>query len=144
VKVKVLLIDDEASFVDTLGQRLEFRGFAVAKAFSGQEGLEKLKEQLPDVVILDVVMPGQDGVDVLKAIKELEPLTEVMLLTGHADMDSAIQGLKLGAFDYLMKPTETGDLVAKIRKAYARKAEQEERIRRARLDRTVAQDGRWP
>jgi DNA-binding NtrC family response regulator len=138
VKVKVLLIDDEASFVDALAQRLEFRGFDVAKAFNGREGLEKLKEQLPDVVILDVVMPGQGGVDVLMAIKELEPLTEVMLLTGHSDMDTAIQGLKLGAFDYLMKPTETDELVAKIRKAHARKAEQEERIRRARLERPVA------
>lgn len=142
MKAKVLLIDDETAFVDALAQRLEFRGFTVAKAFSGPEALDKLKDVSPDVVILDVVMPGQDGVAVLKAIKEFNPLIEVMMLTGHGDMDTAIQGLKLGAYDYLMKPTETDELVAKINRAYARKADQEERIRRARLDTRLAQDDR--
>lgn len=134
MKVKVLLIDDEVAFVDALAQRLEYRGFTVAKAYSGQEGLDVLTEFGPDVVILDVFMPGQDGIAVLQTMKEVNPLIEVMMLTGHGDMDTAIQGLKLGAYDYLMKPTETDALVAKINRAYARKAEHEQRIRRAKLD----------
>jgi two-component system, OmpR family, response regulator CpxR len=141
MKVKVLLIDDEEQFVDALAERLEFRGFSVTKAFSGEEGLEKLKEQEIDVVILDVLMPGRDGVEILREIRELKPLVEVMMLTGHGTIDTAIEGLKLGAYDYLMKPTETEDLISKILKAYARKADQEERIRRARIDKILAERG---
>ncbi len=93
------------------------------------------------MVILDVLMPGRDGVDILRDIREMNPLVEVMMLTGHGTIDTAIEGLKLGAYDYLMKPTETDDLIPKILKAYARKAEQEERIRRARIDKILAERG---
>jgi two-component system, OmpR family, response regulator CpxR len=141
MKVKVLLIDDEDQFVDALAQRLEFRGFSVTTASNGEEGLKKLKEQEVDVVVLDVVMPGKDGVQVLHEIKEINPLIEVMMLTGHGTIDTAIDGLKLGAYDYLMKPMETDDLISKILRAYARKAEQEERIRRAKIDKILAERG---
>ncbi|MEW6530588.1 MAG: response regulator [Thermodesulfobacteriota bacterium] len=141
MNVKVLLVDDEAQFVEPLAERLETRGFAVTKAFSGDEALAKIKEQEPDVVILDVLMPGKDGIATLREIKQINPLIEVMMLTGHATIDTAINGLKLGAYDYLKKPTETEELTGKILRAYARKAEQEERIRRAEIDKIIATKG---
>lgn len=139
--VKVLLIDDEPQFVEVLAERLEARGFTVQTALTGDEGLAKLQEQEADVVILDVQMPGRDGVETLREIKRIKPLIEVIMLTGHATIESGIQGLKLGAYDYLMKPTDTEDLVAKILRAYARKSEQEERIRRAEIDKIIARRG---
>lgn len=132
--IRVLLVDDEEQFVETLAERLQMREFDVWTAHTGEEALVRLKEEETDVVVLDVLMPGKDGIETLREIKKQSPMTEVMMLTGHATMDSAIQGLKFGAYDYLMKPTETEDLVAKILKAYARKLEQEERIRRAESD----------
>jgi DNA-binding response OmpR family regulator len=139
--VKVLLVDDEPQFVEVLAERLEARGFTVQTALTGDEGLAKLQEQEADVVILDVQMPGRDGVETLREIKRIKPLIEVIMLTGHATIESGIQGLKLGAYDYLMKPTDTEDLVAKILRAYARKSEQEERIRRAEIDKIIAKRG---
>lgn len=141
MNVKVLLVDDEKEFVETLGERLEQRGFHVKTALDGDQGLALLKEFQPDVVVLDVLMPGRDGIDTLKEMKAVNPIVEIMMLTGHATIDSAIEGLKLGAFDYLKKPAETKDLIEKIVRAYARKAEQEERIRRAELDKILATRG---
>jgi DNA-binding response OmpR family regulator len=141
MRVKVLLVDDEQEFVDALADRLETRGFVVTKAFSGDEGLAKLSEKEVDVVVLDVLMPKKSGIETLRDIKQLSPIVEVIMLTGHATIESAIDGLKLGAYDYLMKPTETENLVAKILRAYARKSEQEERIRRAEIDKIVATRG---
>jgi FixJ family two-component response regulator len=80
-----------------------------------------------------VRLPGIDGTDVLREIKSLKPLTEVVMLTGHGTMEMAIEGMKLGAFDILMKPCETEDLIAKIDKAHDRKAEHEDRIRSAKI-----------
>lgn len=139
--VRVLLIDDEPQFVEVLAERLEARGFSVQTALDGDQGLTKLQEQEADVVILDVQMPGRDGVETLREVKRIKPLIEVIMLTGHATIESGIQGLKLGAYDYLMKPTDTEDLVAKILRAYARKSEQEERIRRAEIDKIIANRG---
>jgi two-component system, OmpR family, response regulator CpxR len=141
MEVKVLLVDDEKDFVEALAERLETRGYKVSKAFSGDECLAVLRKEPVDVVLLDVLMPGKDGVDTLREIKQLDPLVEVMMLTGHATVDSAIQGLKLGAYDYLKKPTDTAELISKILRAYARKSEQEERIRRAHVDKIVAAKG---
>ncbi|MGB9617628.1 MAG: response regulator [Desulfomonilaceae bacterium] len=134
-------VDDEQEFVETLGERLETRGFKVETALNGDEGLAKVREFQPDVVILDVLMPGKDGIETLKEMKAQYPLVEVMMLTGHATIDTAIEGLKLGSFDYLKKPTDTKDLIEKILRAYARKAEQEERIRRAEVDKILATRG---
>jgi DNA-binding NtrC family response regulator len=139
--VKVLLVDDEKEFVETLSERMEARGLKVARAYSGDECLEQIPDEKPDVVILDVLMPGKDGIETLREIKQKYPLIEVMMLTGHGTIETAIDGLKLGAYDYLMKPTETADLIAKILRAYARKSEQEERIRRAEIDKIVATKG---
>jgi len=138
MKIRVLVVDDEEEFVEPLRERLRMRDFDVGVAFSGEEALETLKRYNYDVVILDVVMPGKDGVEVLREMKELKPLTEVIMLTGHATVDSAIEGMKLGAFDYLKKPTETDELVEKVTKAHRRKAEHEERIRKAKVEEIVS------
>ena len=132
--IKVLLVDDEKDFVETLAQRLEVREFDVKTALDGDEALGVIRESDVDVVVLDVLMPGKDGIQTLKEIKDLKPLVNVIMLTGNATVDTAIQGMRLGAYDYLMKPTETEILVEKITSAYKIKAEHEERIRQAEIE----------
>lgn len=130
---RILLVDDEAPFIDTLSKRLVKRGLTVYTANSGTEALEKIGQGDPlDVVILDVKMPGMDGIETLKAIKTLNPLIEVIMLTGHATVGSAIEGMKLGALDYLMKPCDLEMLMAKVQEAKMKKLKQEERINEAR------------
>jgi two-component system, OmpR family, response regulator CpxR len=141
MKIRVLLVDDEQEFVEVLAERLEVRDIVVTKAFSGDEALAGIKEKPVDVVILDVAMPGKDGVATLKEIKQFNPIIEVIMLTGNATVDSAVEGMRLGAYDYLMKPTETKDLLEKIVKAYKRKTEQEERIRQAEIERIMQRRG---
>ena len=112
MELSVLLVDDEVAFVEALARRLGKRGFRVATATSGPQALEVLAEggaTRTDVVILDVKMPGMDGLETLAAIKERHPLVEVIMLTGHATVESAIEGMKRGAFDYLMKPCDMDD-----------------------------------
>ena len=139
--IRVLLVDDEEEFVETLAQRLEVRDFDVSTATSGADALEKVENEELDVVILDVQMPGVDGVEVLRRIKRSKPLTEVIMLTGHATVQTAIDGMKLGAFDFLLKPAETEELVEKVNRAFGRKAEQEQRIREAEIDEIVKRRG---
>ena len=134
----ILIVDDEKDFVDALAERLTIREYNAAASYSGQDALEKIKEHNYDIVILDVKMPGVSGIDVLKEIKSLKPLIEVIMLTGNATVETAIEGMKLGAFDYLMKPCETDDLTEKIDKAYRKKAEHEERIREARIKEIIS------
>ncbi len=125
----VLLVDDEAPFLETLRKRLTRRGLRVDTACDGAAALaalERIKDL--DVVVLDVKMPGLSGLEVLQRIKAVRPLVEVVLLTGHATLEGAVDGMRLGAFDYLMKPCEMDDLLAKIFEAKARKDEQERRI----------------
>lgn len=138
---KVLLVDDEEQFVEVLANRLETRGFLVHTASSGDEAINFMEKQDVDVVILDVVMPGRDGIETLREIKRLRPLVEVIMLTGHGTVDTAIDGMKLGAYDYLIKPTDTKDLMEKIGKAKQRKAEQEQRIKNAEVERIVQSRG---
>lgn len=131
----VLLVDDEVAFVETLVKRLAKRDLRVVAAYSGPEALDKLEASGPttiDVVILDVKMPGMDGLETLARIKEQNPLIEVVMLTGHATVESAIDGMKKGAFDYLMKPCEVDVLMAKINEATAKKREHEEKILEAK------------
>ena len=131
----VLIVDVEAAFVETLVKRLAKRDRRVVAAHSGPEALEKLEASGPtkiDVVILDVKMPGMDGLETLAKIKEQHPLIEVVMLTGHATVESAIDGMKKGAFDYLMKPCEVDVLLEKINQATTKKREHEEKILEAR------------
>jgi two-component system, OmpR family, response regulator CpxR len=141
MKIKVLLVDDEKEFVDALAERLEIRDFEILKALDGDEAIGRVTNMDIDVVVLDVLMPGKDGLTTLREIKKAKPMVEVIMLTGNATVPSAIEGLQSGAYDYLMKPTETQDLVAKIALAYKRKAEQEERIRQAQIENIMLRRG---
>jgi DNA-binding NtrC family response regulator len=141
MEIRVLLVDDEKDFVETLAERLEVRGFDVKTSFSGDDALNLAQEHDFDVIVLDVLMPGKDGIETLREIKSLKPLLHVIMLTGHATVETAIQGMKLGAYDYLIKPTETADLVDKITKAHNLKAEHEERIRKAEINGIIKRRG---
>jgi DNA-binding NtrC family response regulator len=124
ITTKLLMIDDEESFVSALSKRLALRDIEIVQAHSGQEGLNKLAEDPSiEVVLLDVKMPGMDGIETLRRIKAAHPIAEVIMLTGHATFETAIDGMKLGAFDYLMKPCEIDDLITKL--GAARKRHQE-------------------
>jgi len=141
MRTKVLLVDDEEQFVEVLAQRLEARDFQVSTAFNGDDAISFIEEHDTDVVILDVLMPGRNGIETLRELKRVRPITEVIMLTGHGTVETAIQGMKLGAYDYLMKPTDTAELVEKINKAYQRKKEHEDRIRQAEVERLVKTRG---
>ncbi len=135
----IMLVDDEVPFVEAMTKRLKRRDLEVEQAFSGQEALDKLTEDSKtEVVILDVKMPGMDGIETLKAIKAKVPLVEVIMLTGHATVESAIEGMKLGAFDYLLKPCEMDHLIAKVSEAAAKKRQHEEKIINARIQEITA------
>ena len=141
IPTKVLLVDDEEDFVEMLSLRLKELGEKVSIAYSGQEGLDTLVNTPIDVVILDIKMPGMDGIETLKEIKIQFPLVEVIMLTGHGSTETAVEGMKLGAFDYLMKPADFGDLSTKLEGARKRKDEQEERIRKAEVKLLVRKSG---
>jgi DNA-binding NtrC family response regulator len=130
----VLLVDDEVPFVETMTKRLTKRDLRITFAFNGQEALDKLEEDRSvEVVILDVKMPGMDGAETLKEIKRRYPLVEVIMLTGHATVESGIDGMKLGAFDYLMKPCDMDQLISKVKEAAAKKRQHENKIIEARM-----------
>lgn len=118
---RVLVVDDELDFLETLVRRLEKRQVAAVGVTGGREALDKLSQHSVDVVVLDVRMPGMDGLEVLQEIKKRWPLVEVILLTGHASVESGLQGMELGAFDYVMKPCKLIELLPKIEQAYERK-----------------------
>lgn len=141
MKISVLLVDDEKDFVESLAERLELRDFNVTTALSGNDAIILAKENDYDVIVLDVKMPGKDGIETLKEIKNIKQLTQVIMLTGHATVETAIQGMKMGAYDYIMKPTVTEDLIDLIKKAYKIVEEQRERIRRAEIDNIVKKRG---
>ena len=138
----ILLVDDEVPFVETMTKRLTKRDFSISTAHSGQEALDLLsKEDSTEVVVLDVKMPGMDGIETLRAIKQQYPLVEVVMLTGHATVESAIEGMKLGAFDYLMKPCDMEQLVAKVKEAAVKKRAHEEKIIEARMKEITTRRG---
>jgi DNA-binding NtrC family response regulator len=138
MKARILIVDDEKEFVDSLAERLSMRDYDVTTSLSGEEAVEKVKGYNFDVVILDVAMPGMDGVATLREIKKLKPLTEVLMLTGNATVETAVEGMKLGALDYVLKPCEIDELVSKINRGYERKTEQEERIRSVKVAEIMA------
>jgi signal transduction histidine kinase len=117
---RVLLVDDERDFLASLAQRLTLRGLEVATAESGPAALTILDRRELDVVVLDVRMPGMDGIEVLRRIKSEHPRVEVVMLTGHADLSSSLEGMRFGFFDYLTKPVDIDKLIAKIGEAYRR------------------------
>ncbi|MBW1802425.1 MAG: response regulator [Deltaproteobacteria bacterium] len=141
MKINLLVVDDEKEFGDVLSKRLQLQGFEVATVFNGEEAVQMVQKQDFDVVILDVLMPGKSGIDTLKEIKKIKPLIQIIMLTGHARIDTAIEGIELGAYDYLIKPTEIKELVEKIRLAKTHKTAIGEQIRRAQTRGTVERYG---
>ena len=125
---KVLLVDDEVGFVEALVKRLRKRDVDAAAVHSGEDALARFATQPPDVVVLDVKMPGMDGLATLREIKRRHPLVEAIMLTGHADVEMAIAGMEHGAFDYLMKPCDINELLYKIQDAYEKKTIQQAKI----------------
>jgi DNA-binding NtrC family response regulator len=128
-QMRMMLVDDEERFLSTTKKLLVRKGYDVITASNGAEALELLAIQTIHVVILDVKMPGMDGITTLKEIKKRFPLVEVIMLTGHATVESAIDGLKSGATDYLMKPADVDELVGKAEEAFSKRKTLEEKIR---------------
>ena len=129
--MRLMLVDDETRFLQTTKKLLEKKGFEILTAESGMEALKILAEKTVDVVILDVKMPQMDGLETLKNIKRDFPLTEVIMLTGHGTVDSAVEGMKSGATDFINKPADIDDLLSKAQEAYEKRLRLEEKIRMA-------------
>jgi DNA-binding NtrC family response regulator len=122
----VLLVDDEEEFLETLVKRLTKRKLLVTGVTNAEDAIRILNEKPVDIVVLDVKMPGMDGLEALRQIKKTSPDVEVIMLTGHANMEAAIQGMELGAFDYLMKPMDIDELLYKLQDAYKKKSLREQ------------------
>ena len=125
----VLFVDDETDFLETLMKRMKKRNVTVSGVSRGEEAIAFLRDHAVDIVVLDMRMPGMDGIETLREIKKMNPLTEVIMLTGHACLEAAQEGMQLGAFDYLMKPLNIDELLYKLQDAYRKKSIQEEKIR---------------
>ncbi|WP_310600008.1 response regulator [Desulfobulbus sp.] len=134
----VLIVDDEEEFRNMTAKRLSKRDLECACAPDGDTALGMINERSYDVVLLDVKMPGRDGIETLREIKRIAPMTEVVMLTGHASVESGINGIKYGAFDYLMKPMDLDPLFEKLNAAYDRKRTQQEKIERAQNTKDAA------
>ena len=119
---RVLLVDDEESFVDALRKRLNARGLKVDTSGSGEEAIAKAKRQAFDVIVLDLAMPGMDGVETLKRLRQNDPDLQIILLTGHGSIEKAVEATKLGAMDFLQKPAKLPELLELIHQAGARRA----------------------
>jgi len=121
--IKIMLVDDEKDFLESMKKVLQRRKMEVVTAESGPEALALLKENLVDVAVVDIKMQGMDGLEVLKRIKRNFPSVEVILLTGHPTVETAMEGIKLGANEYLKKPPDVDELSATIRKLYQSRQE---------------------
>lgn len=130
-KPQILVVDDEERFRTTLRKMLTAQGLEVVSLGSGREALAELKTRPYDVIILDIRMPDMSGIDTLAEIKKTSPDTEVIILTGHASMDAALEIIKLGGYDYLLKPCPLEELMLKIDAAFERKVERQKRTRKA-------------
>ena len=139
---RILVVDDEKEFAQALSERLAIRDYQVGVCLSGEDAIKSVMAREYDVVILDVAMPGMDGIETLREIKKRKPLIEVILLSGRATVETAIEGLNRGAFDYIKKPCETDELLIKMNDAYRRKAGHEEKIRQARIKEGLLSPGR--
>ena len=130
----VLFVDDEEDFLETILKRMKKRRVNASGVESGNEALSFLAHTPVDVVVLDVRMPGMDGIQALKEIKKTNPLTEVIMLTGHASLETARKGMEMGAFDFLMKPVNIDELLYKLEDAHKNKLIQEEKIKHLEME----------
>jgi DNA-binding NtrC family response regulator len=137
-KMRMMLVDDEERFLETTRKLLHRKGYEVLTATGGIEALEQLRLHNVHVVILDVKMPGMDGIATLKEIKRRYPMVEVIMLTGHATIESAVEGLKSGATDYLTKPADVEELIAKAEEAFEKRKVIEEKIRVAQTRKVMS------
>ena len=122
-EIKVLLVDDEEEFVQTLAERIEMREIGSDVALNGEEALKKVDANAPDVMVLDLKMPGIDGMEVLRQTRKAYPNVQIIMLTGHGSKKDEKEARRLGAFEYLQKPVPIEDLVKKIKLAYKKKIE---------------------
>ena len=137
----ILLVDDEPDIRDVLSLSLSDMGYRVYEAENGNQALRIFRDVQPSMVMTDIKMPGMDGIQTLRKIKMTYPLVEVILLTGHGTTETAIEGMKLGAFDYLLKPADFNELTTILAGAKKKKAEQDERIRKAEARRLLRRGG---
>lgn len=114
---KILLVDDDSEFTEVLAERMESRGLSVDTAADGVTAVEKVNDSSYDAIILDLAMPGMDGIETLKSLLKRQPELQVILLTGHATIDKGVEAVKLGAMDFLEKPTDIEKLIEKIKQA---------------------------
>jgi len=133
-KIKLLVVDDEVQFLDSISKRLELRGFEVTKATNGTEAIDLARKKKFDLALVDLKMPGLDGKQVLEILKSEHKYIEVIILTGHGSLDSAVECTKLGAFDYLPKPYELEDLIIKLKEAYKARLEKKFRDDKEKMD----------
>jgi DNA-binding response OmpR family regulator len=117
-RIKLLLVDDEKGFANIIAKRMSKRGLDVTKAYSGAEALQAIRKADFDVAVLDLKMEDMDGIEILKIFKKMDPDLAVIMLTGHGSESAAKDGIRFGAFDYLTKPCDLDELLAKIREAY--------------------------
>jgi len=134
---KILLVDDEIVFTDNMSRLLTTRGYRVIAVNSGDSAIQALDNEDFDVVVLDLKMPGMDGITTLKEIKKLGLFTETLILTGHGSIDTALEAMKLGAYDYLTKPCEIDELVDKIEGAWGKKDEEVKKDIQAKIQKVV-------
>lgn len=143
MEIKVLVVDDEIDFLETIVKRLEKKGLDTVGVTSGEDAVMKIKEKHFDVILLDIKMPGgMDGLDTLREIKSRQPLAEVILLTGHGSVESSVEGMKMGAFDYVLKPARFEELCEKIAQAYMKKSDQDNKIRKASIQQLLRVSGK--
>jgi len=133
-KIKILIVDDEVKFLDSIARRLELREFDVTKATNGREAVEATRNDKFDLALLDLKMPGMDGKEVLEILKKEHKFLEVIILTGHGSMDSAVECTKLGAFSYLPKPYELDKLLEILEQAYKARLEKKFKHDEARME----------
>lgn len=140
---RVLVVDDEADFLETITKRLVRRGLEAQGVPSGEAAVELMRERRFDVVLLDIKMPGgMDGIETFRELKKLQPLTEVIFLTGHATLETSVEGMKLGAFDYLIKPVKLDELLPKLAEAFQKKNSHEQKIRNYKIQELIRHPAR--
>jgi len=121
---KVLLVDDEVEFASALSERLRLRNYDAKAVYHAEDVLPTVMKDKPDVVLLDLKMPGMDGIEILKSIKDFDPAIQVIILSGHGDKETVDKGIKAGALDYVMKPVDIGEIISKIEQAKGRRGGQ--------------------
>ncbi len=134
---KILLVDDEVVFTNNMSKLLTNRAYRITAVHSGDAAIQALEQEDFDVVVLDLKMPGKDGITTLREIKKLGLFTETLILTGHGSIDTALEAIKLGAYDFLAKPCEVDELVAKIEGAWGKKEKAEKKDIETKIQKVV-------